>query len=86
MAHGKVREAAVIAIPDPKWSERPLALVVPKSQEDPPDFDELKAMVATQCSKMCVPDEFRFISEVPKTSVGKFDKKLLRQWYAEGKL
>ncbi len=86
MAHGKVREAAVIAIPDPKWSERPLALVVAKSQEDPPDFNELKAMVANQCSKMCVPDEFRFISEVPKTSVGKFDKKLLRQWYAEGKL
>jgi Acyl-CoA synthetases (AMP-forming)/AMP-acid ligases II len=48
--------------------------------------EELRELVATQCAKFWIPDEFRFIESIPKTSVGKFDKKLLRQMYAEGKL
>ncbi len=86
MAHPKVLEAAVIAIPNEKWSERPLALIVPRDSNDRPMPEELHELVATHCAKFWIPDEFRFIESIPKTSVGKFDKKALRQMYAEGKL
>ena len=79
MAHPKIMEAAVIGVPHPKWDERPVAYAVPKpefkgnvTQEEVLDF--LKDKVA----KWWLPDEVRFIDEVPKTSVGKFDKKVLR--------
>jgi fatty-acyl-CoA synthase len=79
MAHPKIMEAAVIGVPHPKWDERPVAYAVPKpefkghvTQEEVIDF--LKDKVA----KWWLPDEIRFIDEVPKTSVGKFDKKVLR--------
>ncbi len=79
MAHPKIMEAAVIGVPHPKWDERPVAYAVPKpefkgkvTQEEVLDF--LKDKVA----KWWLPDEIRFIDEVPKTSVGKFDKKVLR--------
>ena len=79
MAHPKILEAAVIGLAHPKWDERPVAYAVPKSefkgkvtQEEVIDF--LKDKVA----KWWLPDEVRFIDEVPKTSVGKFDKKVLR--------
>ena len=79
MAHPKIIEAAVIGMPHPKWDERPIAYAVPKpefkgkvSQEEVIEF--LKDKVA----KWWLPDEVRFIDEVPKTSVGKFDKKVLR--------
>ena len=79
MGHPKVLEACVIGVPHPKWSERPLACVVPK-----PDFagqitnteilDYLRPLVA----KWWLPDEVVFVEVIPKTSVGKFDKKVLR--------
>jgi fatty-acyl-CoA synthase len=79
MAHPKILEAAVIGIPHPKWDERPVAYAVAKpefkgqvTQEEVIEF--LKGRVA----KWWLPDEVRFIDEVPKTSVGKFDKKVLR--------
>jgi acyl-CoA synthetase (AMP-forming)/AMP-acid ligase II len=79
MAHPKIMEAAVIGLVHPKWDERPVAYAVPKpefkgqvTQEEVIDF--LKDKVA----KWWLPDEVRFIDEVPKTSVGKFDKKVLR--------
>src|SRR5579864_1565308 len=79
MTHPKIMEAAVIGLPHPKWDERPVAFAVPKpefkgqvTQEEVIDF--LKDKVA----KWWLPDEIRFIDEVPKTSVGKFDKKVLR--------
>jgi fatty-acyl-CoA synthase len=79
MAHPKIQEAAVIGLPHPKWDERPVVFAVPKpefkgkvTQEEVLDF--LKDKVA----KWWLPDEVRFIDEVPKTSVGKFDKKVLR--------
>jgi fatty-acyl-CoA synthase len=79
MAHPKIMEAAVIGLPHPKWDERPVVFAVPKpefkgkvTQEEVIDF--LKDKVA----KWWIPDEVRFIDEVPKTSVGKFDKKVLR--------
>jgi len=79
MAHPKIMEAAVIGMAHSKWDERPVAYAVPKpefkgqvTQEEVLDF--LKDKVA----KWWLPDEIRFIDEVPKTSVGKFDKKVLR--------
>jgi fatty-acyl-CoA synthase len=85
MAHPAVAEAAVIAKPDDRWTERPLACVVMKEGEEvsPEDLSEhLRERVA----KWWIPDEYAFIDEVPKTSVGKFDKKVLRQRLADGEL
>lgn len=87
MAHPKVLEAAVIAIPHPKWQERPLACVVPK-----PDYKEnltkleIYDHLRERFAKMYLPDDIVFIDAVPKTSVGKFDKKLLRVQYKDYQL
>jgi fatty-acyl-CoA synthase len=83
MAHPKVLEAAVIAVPDEKWGERPLATVVLAPNAVPVTAEELKAHLAPHFAKFWLPDRIIFIDEVPKTSVGKFDKKLLRRQYAE---
>jgi fatty-acyl-CoA synthase len=78
MAHPDVVEAAVISKPDEKWSERPLACVVLREGADCSD-EALREHLAPRVAKWWIPDEFAFIDEVPKTSVGKFDKKLLRK-------
>jgi fatty-acyl-CoA synthase len=85
MAHPKVAEAAVIARPDERWGERPLACVVPVEGERP-DPDELRAHLLDHVAKWWVPEQVAFIDEVPKTSVGKFDKKVLRKQLEEGNL
>jgi fatty-acyl-CoA synthase len=85
MAHPAVREAAVIATPDERWSERPLACVVIEEGADV-SAAELVEHLRGRVAKWWLPDEFAFIGEVPKTSVGKFDKKLLRAALAEGRL
>src|SRR3954453_6754516 len=85
MAHPAVAECAVIAMPHERWSERPLAcVVVEQGQSVTPD--ELREHLTDQVAKWWLPDEFAFIDEVPKTSVGKFDKKVLRTQLAEGSL
>jgi fatty-acyl-CoA synthase len=82
MGHPKVLEACVIGIPHPKWSERPLACVVPK-----PEFvgqiseEEIVEYLRPHVAKWWLPDKVAFIEAVPKTSVGKFDKKVLRKQY-----
>ncbi len=86
MAHPHIMEAAVIAIPDEKWDERPLAAVVLGSKAGPVSAEDLRAYLAPNFAKYWLPDKFVFIDEVPKTSVGKFDKKVLRQRYTEGQL
>jgi fatty-acyl-CoA synthase len=88
MAHPKVKEAAVIGVPHPKWAERPLACVVVKDEGDRNDEtkQELLEFVATKVAKWQVPDDLVFIDEVPKTSVGKFSKKTLRDDFADYKL
>lgn len=86
IAHEKVMEATVIAIPDQKWDERPLAAVVPVDGDDPPSTQELRDHLASQFAKWWLPEKFAIIEEVPKTSTGKFDKKVLRQQYADGEL
>jgi fatty-acyl-CoA synthase len=79
MAHSAVAEAAVIAMPDPKWGERPLACVVAKH---PVAEEELTEHLRPRVAKWWLPDRYVFVEEIPKTSVGKFDKKVLRQKYA----
>jgi fatty-acyl-CoA synthase len=85
MAHPKVLEAAVIGIPDQRWDERPLACVVPRPGQRP-EPGELEEFLASRVARFWLPDAWAFLDEVPKTSVGKFDKKLLRARYARGEL
>jgi acyl-CoA synthetase (AMP-forming)/AMP-acid ligase II len=82
MAHPAVAEAAVIAIPDPKWDERPLAAVVLREGASATG-DELRAFLAPNFAKWWLPDRFEFVSEIPKTSVGKFRKTELREMFAK---
>jgi fatty-acyl-CoA synthase len=81
MAHPSVAEAAVIAVPHPKWMERPLACVVVEPGEEL-GKEDLLAWLAPRVARWWLPDEVVFIDEVPKTSVGKFSKKDLRERYA----
>ena len=85
MAHPKVREASVVGVPDEKWGERPLATIVVNEGETV-DVEELRSFLAEKVAKWQVPERWAFIPEVPKTSVGKFDKKVIRARYAEGEL
>ena len=85
MAHAGVFEAAVVAVPDPKWSERPLVAVV-RGEGSKVTADELVDHLNGRVSKWWVPERWTFIEELPKTSVGKFDKKVIRADYADGKL
>ena len=80
MGHPKVLEAAVIAVPHERWQERPLACVVPKPEyKDSLTAQEILDYLAPRVAKWWLPDEVTFIEAVPKTSVGKFDKKVLRE-------
>lgn len=87
MAHPDVAEAAVVAVPDEKWGERPLATVVLKEGAAGTDYEALKAFLAESgIAKWQLPERWSVIAAVPKTSVGKFDKKVIRKQYAEGEL
>ena len=85
MAHPAVFEAAVVAVPDERWQERPLCCVVlrPGASASP---EELRDFLAERVAKWWLPERWSFLETVPKTSVGKFDKKVLRAQYAEGAL
>lgn len=80
MAHPQVVEAVVIAVPDEKWSERPLACVVLKEGAAGTVGEaDLRNVLAAKFPRWWVPDRFVFLEAIPKTSVGKFDKKALRE-------
>jgi fatty-acyl-CoA synthase len=80
MAHPKVLEAAVVAVPHPKWAERPLACVVPKPEHRGTlRADEIIEFLRSRVARFWLPDGVVMIDAVPKTSVGKFDKKVLRE-------
>ncbi len=81
MAYPDVVEAAVIGIPDPRWGERPLAYVVAAGETDPAD---LKEFLAGYVARWQVPENWAFVDLIPRTSVGKFDKKALRTQYEKG--
>jgi fatty-acyl-CoA synthase len=85
MGHPEVFEAAVVAVPDPKWSERPMVAVV-RGEGSSVTADELVKYLDGRVSKWWVPERWTFIDELPKTSVGKFDKKVIRAQHADGKL
>jgi fatty-acyl-CoA synthase len=85
MAHPDVIEAAVIGMPDEKWDERPLACVVLKEGSQATATD-LQAFLKDRVAKWWIPERWSFINEVPKTSVGKFDKKVLRARREKGDL
>jgi fatty-acyl-CoA synthase len=83
MAHPDVAEAAVIGVEDEKWGERPLAAVVLRAGADV-TADKLRAFMAEQIPRWQLPERWCFITEVPKTSVGKFSKRTMREAYAGG--
>ncbi len=85
MAHPDVIEAAVIAKPDERWAERPLCCVVVREGASL-SAEQLTEHLRGRVAKWWLPDEFAFVAEVPKTSVGKFDKKVLRAHLHEGTL
>ncbi|MFQ6225923.1 long-chain fatty acid--CoA ligase [Nocardia sp. NPDC002869] len=85
MGHPAVAEAAVIGIPDEKWDERPLVAIVP-AEGASVEPAELREFLADRFAKWQLPEYWTFITEVPKTSVGKFDKKRLRAQHADGEL
>ncbi len=82
MAHPGVFEAAVVAVPDEKWSERPLVAVV-RNEGSTVTAEELVAFLQPRVSRWWLPERWTFVDELPKTSVGKFDKKVLRASYAD---
>jgi fatty-acyl-CoA synthase len=87
MSHPDVAEAAVIAVPHPKWDERPLACVVPKPEaKDRLTKEAIIEHLRPKVAKWWLPDDVVFIEEVPKTSVGKFDKKVLRDRFHDYQL
>jgi len=87
MAHDDVSEATVIGVPHERWQERPVAFVVPASGVDPEQLEaDLMDMLAEQYPKWWLPDDIVEIDEVPKTATGKFDKKVLRDEYADESL
>ena len=82
MAHPAVAEAAVIGVSHPKWQERPLACVV-VAEGQALTAEELQGFLEERVAKWWLPDDIVFIDEVPKTSVGKFSKKDLRERFAD---
>jgi fatty-acyl-CoA synthase len=82
MAHPDVLEAAVIAVPDERWGERPCACVVP-CDGVALDGDEIRSFLEGKVAKWWLPERVEFVDEVPKTSVGKFDKKVLRARFSD---
>ncbi|CAM5630441.1 long-chain-fatty-acid--CoA ligase [Streptomyces spiroverticillatus] len=85
MAHPEVAEAAVVAVPDERWGERPLATVV-LTEGSTVSYTDLRDFLAQTVAKWQLPERWALVPAVPKTSVGKFDKKVIRKSYADGEL
>ncbi|WP_067464893.1 fatty acid--CoA ligase [Nocardia amamiensis] len=83
IAHPDIAEAAVFGVPDEKWDERPVVAVALRAGATA-DAEDLRSFLADRVAKWQVPERWTFLPEVPKTSVGKFDKKTLRARYAAG--
>ncbi|SFL59994.1 long-chain fatty acid--CoA ligase [Streptomyces pini] len=86
MGHPAVAEAAVVAVPDEKWGERPLATVVLKEGAGDVSYEDLRGFLSDKVARWQLPERWAVIPAVPKTSVGKFDKKVIRAQYAQGEL
>lgn len=83
IAHPDVLEAAVVGVPDERWQERPLAVVVVREGATVSAGD-LRAFLADKVVRWWLPERWAFVDEIPRTSVGKYDKKAIRSRYAEG--
>ena len=84
MGHPAVAEAAVIALPHPKWQERPLAVLVLKSGQSLTE-DEIRRYLSSRFAKWMLPDAYVFVAEIPRTSTGKFLKSKLREQFKDWK-
>jgi len=82
IAHPDVVEAAVVGVPDERWQERPLAIVVAKPGASV-SAEQLRTFLADKVARWWLPERWAFADEVPRTSVGKYDKKAIRSRYAE---
>jgi fatty-acyl-CoA synthase len=82
VAHPDVIEAAVVAVPDERWQERPLAVVVAREGSDV-KAEELRKFLADKVVRWWLPERWTFVDEIPRTSVGKYDKKTIRSRYAD---
>ena len=85
MAHPAVAEAAVIAVPDEKWAERPMAVCVLRDGQDATP-DDLREHLSSKFAKWQLPDRFEFIDEIPRTATGKFKKTTLREQFVESRV
>lgn len=83
IAHPQVREAAVVGVPDERWQERPLAAVVLQDGAEL-SAEELREYLSDKVVRWWLPERWTFIEEIPRTSVGKYDKKTIRARYADG--
>ena len=83
IAHPQVREAAVVGVPDDRWQERPLAAVVLQDGAAV-TADDLRNYLADKVVRWWLPERWTFVDEIPRTSVGKYDKKTIRARYADG--
>jgi fatty-acyl-CoA synthase len=81
VSHSSISEAVVIGIKHPKWDERPLALIKLREKTDKLEKDVIMRYLLAKFPKWQLPDEILYVNEIPKTSVGKLDKKLLRKKY-----
>ncbi len=84
MGHPSVKEACVIAVPHPKWAERPMAVVVAREGQKVEEGD-LRTYLEGKVAKFWVPDAFVFVDAIPRTSAGKFLKRELRERYKDWK-
>ena len=82
MGHPKIKEAAVIAIPHTRWVERPLACIVLEDEASLTP-DDVRVYLLERFAKWWLPDVIKFISEIPRTSTGKFQKTTLREMFKD---
>ena len=82
MAHDQVQEAAVIGVPHPKWTERPLLIVIPSEGADPDKHEIIKSLEG-KIAKWWIPEDCVFVEEIPHTATGKISKKDLRERFKE---
>jgi fatty-acyl-CoA synthase len=78
LAHPQVADAAVVGVPSKRWDERPLAVLVAADPTDPPTLESVRSFLADRVVKWWLPDAIELVDEIPKTSVGKLDKKVIR--------
>ena len=86
LSHAAILETAVVAMPHAKWGERPLAIIVPQHREDGISLAAIRDHLADAFPRFWLPDAFAVVPEIPKTSVGKYNKKVIREQILDGSL